>query len=271
MSSMSSVRTDRLPVYLMVVAVLAIAAVLAVSLYAMNVMGASERATAVQQNTNGEEETGILVPVRGVGQIKLRPDKLTFTLAVETKGETPIGASKRNDEIMSKVISSLLANGVPEKNIKTSYLAINPYWECDLDGCRQAGYVAVNQVTVTLEDGMIPNSPKIINDAIEAGASSLHGVWFDLKDETKKSLRDSALQAAFSDASSKAARIAEYLGLKIKAIKHVQVQFPDEWVAPPIYPIRAGELTAAAPSAGTPIMPGELTYTVTAEVTYLFE
>ncbi|MCS7145900.1 MAG: SIMPL domain-containing protein [Nitrososphaerota archaeon] len=266
---MSSTRVERFPVYAMVVAVLAIASVLAVSLYAMNILGGSERTAPVQETGTVEEETGIQVPVRGVGIIKLKPDKLSFTLGVETRGETPIEASTRNNEIMSKVISSLLASGVDEKKITTSYLAINPDWVCDAEGCRQKGYVAVNQVTVTLEDRLILESPKIINDAIQAGATHLYGAWFDVKDETKKNLRDAALQAAFSDAAAKASRIAEYLNMRIKEIKYVEVSFPEDGGIPVPYVTRA---TAAPESvSGPPVMTGEITYTVTVYITYLFE
>lgn len=271
MSEVKPVRGDRFAPYAVIVSVLAIAAVLSISLYAMNMLGSSERVTELQQ-TGEDEETGVWVPVRGVGVIKLRPDRATFTLGVETRGDTPITASNLNSEVMSRVISSLLENGVKEENIKTSYVAINPYWECDANGCRQTGYTAVNQVTVTLEDNMIANSPKIIDDAIQAGATSLYGAWFDLKDETKKNLRDSALQMAFSDAAAKVSRIAEHLNMRIKAIKQVHVSFPDEGGIPIIY---AGRTTAealpAAPSAGPPIMTGEITYTVTVEITYEFE
>ncbi|MEM0444522.1 MAG: SIMPL domain-containing protein [Nitrososphaerota archaeon] len=274
MSDVKPFRGDRFASLAIVVSVVAIAAVLAISLYAMNMVGASERegGTPLTQQTGEGQQTGIVVPVRGVGVIKLRPDKLSFSLGVEARGETPTEAATQNSEVMSRVISSLLANGVKEENIKTSYVAINPYWECDANGCRQTGYTAVNQVTVTLEDNAIANSPKIIHDAIQAGATSLYGAWFDLKDETKKSLRDSALQLAFSDALSKASKIAEYLNMKVAAVKEIHVSFPDEAGLPIIYAARAA--TGAVPleaTSGMPIMTGEITYTVTVDITYLFE
>ncbi len=273
MSDVKPFRGDRFASYAIVVSVVAIAAVLAISLYAMNMVGVSERSgeTVLTQQTSEGQQTGIVVPVRGVGIIKLRPDRLSFTLGVEARGETPIEASNKNSEIMSNVISSLLANGVKEENIKTSYIAINPYWECDSNGCRQTGYVAVNQVTVTLEDNAIADSPKIINDAIQAGATNLYGAWFDLKDETKKNIRDSALQMAFSDASSKASKIAEYLNMRIAAVKEVHVSFPDEGGVPIPVARVAFESAPTQGAGGPPIMTGEITYTVTVDITYIFE
>lgn len=247
-------------VYALTVSVVAIAAVLAASLYAMNMLGsASSVPYNLQTGDSGGGVSGIRVPVRGIGIVKLKPDRMVFMLGVETRGATPLEASNLNSEVAGRVVSSLLTNGVGERNIKTSYVAINPDWKCDKDGCRQEGYVAINQVTVTLEDNLIPEAPKIINDAIQAGATNLQGAWFDLKDETRKNLRDSALQIAFSDVTAKVSKIAEYLNMRIKAIEQVQVSFPDEGGVPiPLARIGFEGVPTAQGAGGPPIMTSEL-------------
>ncbi len=272
MSGIRRVRGEIPTVYALTVSVVAIAAVLAASLYAMNMLSsASSVPYSLQTGDSGEGVSGVRVPVRGVGIVKLKPDRMTFTLGVEARGATPLEASNLNSEVAGRVVASLLTNGVDEKNIKTSYIAINPDWKCDKDGCRQEGYVAVNIVTVALEDNLIQEAPKIISEAIQAGATNLQGAWFDLKDETRKNLRDSALQKAFADATAKVSKIAEYLNMRIKAIEQVQVSFPEEGGGP--IPIARTDVAVAAGqgAGGPPIMAGEITYTVTVDITYVFE
>ncbi|MEM0482233.1 MAG: SIMPL domain-containing protein [Nitrososphaerota archaeon] len=272
MSEIRKMRGEIPTVYALTVSVVAIAAVLVASLYAMNMLGSASNVPYTQQTGDGEGGvSGILVPVRGIGIVRLKPDRMTFMLGVEARGATPLEASNLNSAVAGRVVASLLANGVVERNIKTSYIAINPDWKCDKDGCRQEGFVAINQVTVTLEDNLISEAPKIISDAIQAGATNLQGAWFDLKDETRQNLRDSALQKAFADATAKVSKIAEYLNMRIKDIKQVQVLFPDEGGGIiPIARVEVGVATGQG-AGGPPIMTGEITYTVTVDITYVFE
>ncbi len=274
MSGIRRIKGEIPTVYALTVSVVAIAAVLAASLYAMNMLGSASSVPYTLQTGDGGgdgEVAGVRVPIRGIGTVKLKPDRMSFMLGVETRGATPLEASNLNSEVAGRVVASLLANGVDEKNIKTSYVAINPNWICDKDGCRQEGYVAINLVTVTLEDSLISEAPKIINDAIQAGATNFQGAWFDLKDETRKNLRDSALQMAFADATAKASKIAEYLNMRIKEIRQVQVLFSEDGGG--IIPMARAEVgvVAGQGAGGPPIMSGEITYTVTVDITYVFE
>ncbi len=261
-----------LPVYVIAVALIAIAAVAATSLYSMSLMSSVTREStspSVEEPTSGTKE--ILVPIRGSGTVRYTPDKATFTLGVEARGETVPEASDKMSKQMNSVISSLLASGVPEKNIKTSYLSVGPYWECKPDtGCQQNGYIASSQITVVLEGQLLVDSAKILGDAIGAGATHLWGVTFDLTDETKARLRDIALKNALADASSKATALAGLMNLQIKGIKHITVSFPEEGY--PFIPMPGRAVEAGAPgSQGPTVMPGEATYQVTVEITYVLE
>jgi uncharacterized protein YggE len=267
-----SVLGQSLPVYVIAVALIAIAAVAATSLYSMSLMSTVAReSTGSQVEGPTSDDKKILLPIRGSGTIRYTPDKATFTLGVEARGETVLEASDKMSRQMNSVISSLLANGVPEKNIKTSYLSVGPYWECKPDtGCQQNGYIASSQITVVLEGRLLADSAKILGDAIGAGATQLWGVTFDLTDETKARLRDTALKNALADASSKATALAGLMNLQIKGIKHITVSFPEEGYPFVPMPVRAVE--AGAPgSQGPTVMPGEATYQVTVEITYILE
>jgi uncharacterized protein YggE len=263
-----------LPVYVIALTVVAIAAMAAISFYSMSLIPLATRESAVPpvaESPNGLEKD-ILVPIRGVGLIKYVPDRATLSLSVETRGETVVEASEKNSKIVNNVIASLLANGVPEKDIKTSYLSIGPYWECKPDtGCQQNGYIAYNQITVILAGHLLRDSAKILADALQAGATGLWGVYFDLSEETKAQLRDTALKNALADASSKITSLTQLTNLKIKGIRQITVSFPEDgYYFPPLYPGRA--VGAAAPEAqGPTIMPGESTYQVTVDVTYILE
>jgi len=269
MALSGGVRSEKALAYTLIVAVLSVAALSAVSLHAMNLLSVSQ-AGAGGERTAENVEQAVRLPVRGVGLVRVRPDSLTVSLGVEARGETPVEASSKSSEAMQRVISTLLTNGVEEKKIRTTHLAVYPDWVCDNEGCRQKGFVAMNEVIVILEDELIASSPKIIGDALQAGATRLEGAWFGLKDETRQKLRDEALQLAFSDAYSKVAKILEHLKMRIKSIEQVNVIFPDEGGVPfPIY--RSGEAAGSPLSGNIPVMPGESSYSVTVELTFLVE
>lgn len=63
----------------------------------------------------------------------------------------------------------------------------------------------------------------IIDKAINSKVTKVNGVEFDLKSETKKSIKDSLIASAIKDAKEKAKLALTPLGYEIKAVKSISL------------------------------------------------
>jgi hypothetical protein len=105
---------------------------------------------------------------------------------------------------------------------------------------------------------------EILDAAITAGANTVNGIRFGVKDSSK--LNDQALTEAVKTARAKADLVAEGLGLKVTSVQSVSI---DSYVgSEPVYAkMAAGGMRD---SASVPIEAGELTFTASVRVTFNF-
>lgn len=193
------------------------------------------------------------VSVGGHGEVAVPPDMATITLGVETKGDDAATALSEAASKMAAVISAVEAQDVPAAHIQTTNLSV--YYDT------QGGtYVADHEVTVQLDGTSKVGA--VLDAAVAAGANNSWGVSFGLKDPA--AARAQALQAAITDARSRADAMATALGVSITGVGAASEA---SYSTPPIEP---GVRAAAAPSASTPVQPGELTVTADVNVIYTF-
>jgi uncharacterized protein len=65
------------------------------------------------------------INVMGKAEEYVKPDTLTFSITVNEEGKDVAATSKKVDDKVAQAISILKANGVEEKNIKTTYRDVN--------------------------------------------------------------------------------------------------------------------------------------------------
>jgi uncharacterized protein YggE len=202
-----------------------------------------------------------VVVTNGVGVIKRAPDRAFVSIAAESRAKTPAEAQKLNADSMSAVLAKIKGLGLPPEAIRTSGYELHP--EFDYANNRQTlrGYVARNSVEVRVDD--FPKLGEVLDAAVGAGATSVSGVRFDLKDRT--GAEQAALKAAITDARSQADVAAQAAGLKVERIARIEVN--REGVVPPPMPRPMFRAEAALGSAAPPIAPGELEVRVTVAMT----
>ena len=138
--------------------------------------------------------------VHGSATIRLVPDRVAFSVGVETRGASVSEAFRTNGNTVKSVLDALRKKGVDSKEIQTSDL--------DMSGVvvkgRTVGYRVSNLVTVTLEN------PDRVGDllqvAVIAGANQVGGPRFSLSDAARS--RKEGLDLAFANARSKAETLA---------------------------------------------------------------
>jgi uncharacterized protein YggE len=120
--------------------------------------------------------------------------------------------------------------------------------------------VVDNTVYVTIRD--LDKLGELLDIVIAAGANTVNSVQFDVadKDEALKTARADAVK----DAREKAQELADAAGVKLGDVQ--TISFFDN-VAYPVFDGKGGGGGVAA-EAAVPIQPGQLTFTVTVNVTY---
>jgi uncharacterized protein YggE len=219
-------------------------------------------AAFAQPTTAPREPAGMFqtITVSGTGKSTVAPDRFTFTVGVQTVGNTVDEAVSQNNQRTAAVIAAIKAAGARAEDIQTSNFNIWPqqdYQEGRLP--RILGYQVTNNVTV--RSTKIADAGRLLGIAIGAGVNTSSGINFEVSDPARG--RDQGLGAAFADARAKAALLAKAagrtLGPAIFISEGVQV-------SPQPYPMpRAMAMEARAASADVPVESGtqELSYTVT--------
>jgi hypothetical protein len=152
------------------------------------------------------------------------------------------------------VLSALKQVISSKGQIKTSGFVANPQMQYGKNGGtpKITGYAANNRLMLTLDD--LSLVAKVIDTAIQAGATQIEGVAFSLKDD--EAIRAQALAQASRKAYDAAQAIAKALNLTVVGVLDAQsgAQAPS-----PIPMFRAAQSMVVNEAAtATPIEPGDI-------------
>ncbi len=143
-------------------------------------------ATTASAQSPPPADAAVVVTI-GEGIVKRAPDRAWVTIAAESRAKTPAEVQKLNADAMSSVLQKLKGLGLPAEAIRTAGYELRP--EFDFANNRQTlrGYMARNAVEVRVDD--LPRLGEVLDVAVGAGATSVSGIRFDLKDRTAPSRR----------------------------------------------------------------------------------
>ena len=196
------------------------------------------------------------IKVRGTGRVSASPDTAIITLGVVTEGKDLERLQEENAEISTRVIKSILNNGVPRDNIKTSSYTIEPQYDYQDGKQIFKGYRISN--ILSIEVTRLSEVGEIIDEAVNAGANIVQGVSFIIKNSDP--YYNEALRLALRNAQSKALTLSQDMAIKIDRIPIFIKEQPTAraYNGPNLLKV----------SETTPIMPGTLE--ITAEITAIF-
>lgn len=202
------------------------------------------------------------VSVSGAGTAYLVPDIAYIYVGVHTEKPSASDAVEENNSQTQEMIKALRDFGIEARDIRTTSFSIWPMDKYDpLTGSPtgQKTYVVDNTVYVTVRD--LDQLGELLDTVIAAGANTVNSVQFDVanKDEALKDARAEAVK----DAKAKADELAEAAGVDVGEV--LTINFQDS-VAYPMFEGKGGG--GAAVEAAVPIQPGQLTFTVSVNVTY---
>jgi uncharacterized protein len=145
--------------------------------------------------------SGRSVQVIGSATVRLPPDRVSFSVGVETQHANVSEAFRANARRVEAVLAALKAKGVEGKELQTSDLEISSR---NADGTPAKGYRVANRVTVTRESAAAVG--ELIEAAIAAGANEVNRLSFYVADPGAAQKR--GLELAFASAHAKAETLA---------------------------------------------------------------
>jgi len=201
--------------------------------------------------------------VSGNGQAYLAPDIAYIYIGIHTEKLTAAEAVAENTTQTQTLIEAIQDFGIDPKDIRTTNFSIWPMDRFDPATGAPSGektYAVDNTVYVTVRD--LETLGDLLDTAVQAGANTVNSVQFDVanKDEALKQARVDAVK----NAEAQAKELADATGLslgEVQSISFVDNQFP-------IFDGKGGGGGMASEAAAVPIQPGQLTFTVTVNVTY---
>jgi uncharacterized protein len=166
------------------------------------------------------------ITVTGEAEVKVPPDEVILTLGVETWDKDLSVAKQRNDEIVARVLKVAESHGVAPQHVQTDFVSIEPRYKLgNYEPGDFIGYFVRKTIVITLKD--ITAFEELLSDALEAGATHVHGIEFRTSQLRKH--RDAARALAIRAAREKAIALAGELDQEVGRPNDIREEYNGWW------------------------------------------
>ena len=199
------------------------------------------------------------ITVSGEADVASTPDMASVTVGVTSQARTAADALAQNTQRMQGLMAGLGARGLPEKDIQTSNLSLQPLWNNGSGQTRKiTGYQVSNQVHVTVRD--LDKLGGLLDELVAGGANNFYGLSFGLQDPMPS--RNQALGMAVARARAKAQLLAAAAGVELGQLLDMREAGAVSYAPQPMMRAMAMEMDAA------PISTGEVSTGATVTLVY---
>ena len=142
------------------------------------------------------------IVVTGEGKVSVAPDIAQIRSGVTTRGRTVREASEANSKLMAAILTALTESGIPQKDVQTAELSIQPVYASPKPGEERklVGYGVGSHVNARIRH--IDRLGDVLDRMIAASATEVWNVEFLVSDPGKA--LDQAREAAIADGRRKA-------------------------------------------------------------------
>jgi uncharacterized protein len=171
----------------------------------------------------GAEDAGPakVVRVTGTSEVKVVPDQAVIELGVESQDPSAAAAKDAEAAASRRILASLRANGIGEKDIQTNLLSLSPQASYR-KSVKVSYFVATQTFSVTVRD--LSKLDTLLDALIKAGGNRIDSVVYGISDLRK--YRDQARDLAVKAAREKARALAQALGQEIGKAQAIE-EVPD--------------------------------------------
>lgn len=211
------------------------------------------------------QKTASLITVTGSGSYKTIPDLVLVNISIITEKDSSSQAVDQNSKISEAVTSAIELIEAENLQIQTTGYNLNPLH--DYRGEDEPPVIYAYRATNVLEVSTTEVSEVggIIAAAIEAGATNISSLRFDLSDNMKKKAKIAALQEAAWDGRDKAYAIAGSLDVQIDKIYYIsetETSYPG--------PVYALEARVESDTSAPVISPQEVEVIASIQIAFTF-
>ncbi len=201
--------------------------------------------------------------VLGQGSVDRMPDRVTVAFQVVSNDDVAARATSQNNTTYAALLAKMRALGIPDASIRTTGydLSDNPRpAQPNPQSQQRYGYVVTRNVTVSSD--RTDQAGAIVDAGVAAGAASVGGVDFGLRDA--RAAYRAAQAAAVADAEAQAQGLAASAHLRV--VRVLMLSTAPQAEAP--RPVIAGRMAVVAAVMPTDVQPSSLTVTATVTATY---
>jgi uncharacterized protein len=224
--------------------------------------------TACAQNaspTLAASAGGTLLSVSAQAEASRVPDVASLSTGVVSQAADANAALRANADQMSKVMASIKAAGIAEKDIQTSGINVNPQYKyTDNQPPKITGYEASNTVSIKVRE--IGKLGKVLDALVASGANQVNGPSFEI--DQPEAVYDEARRAALAKAQYRAKMYAKSLDMKVKRIVSIS---EGGGFQPPRPMMMMAKAEAFDRAQSSPVSPGETTLTANLDVVFELE
>jgi uncharacterized protein YggE len=225
-------------------------------------LSALATAACAQQAAPMASGDGTLLSVSAQAEAHRIPDVATVSAGVVTQAADANAAMRANAAQMDKVMASVRAAGIAERDIQTTGINVNPqYVYAENTPPKITGYQASNTVSLKVRD--IGKLGKVLDALVASGANQVNGPSFEI--DQPEEAYDEARRGALEKAQARAAMYAKTLGLKVRRI--VSISEGAGFQPPRPMPMMAMAARGKA-EMDTAVSPGETTLSANLDVVF---
>jgi len=202
----------------------------------------------------------------GIGEVLVTPDIARIYIGVYSEGKKASDALNENSQKTEAVMEVIREQGVSEDDIQTSGINVYPRTDYDMNGSvTGTTFVVNNSLHVTVRD--LSKLSDLLDAVVKSGANNINGIQFDLADRSGAVAE--AQKLAVANARTQAEALAEAAGVELGKILNLGVSSYNH-PAPVVYDAM-GMGGLAMERAAVPISEGQLSISVTANITFEIE
>ncbi|MCE5329046.1 SIMPL domain-containing protein [bacterium] len=210
------------------------------------------------------------IVVSSQGAVKVMPDTVMVDIVVSTEKPTSEEAVSVNSSETQNIITAVKALGENDLKIETVGYSLRPLYNY-IENKPPVIYAFNAVTTLLVTTQKIEKIGSVISTAVEAGASDISSISYDLSDEVKKIAKNEALTKAVKDANDKADAISKAMAadiVEIYSVNEAGTSYPG-----PITDESNKQMKAAADISAAPpvVLPQELEVTASISVVYIFK
>ena len=211
-----------------------------------------------------------LITVTGQAEVRVPPDEVLFTLAVENVDKDMLVANRKTDDSVKQILAIARRHNVKPEDVQTSQISVQPKYNTDdmeYEARRNIrrvliGYQVSKTVAIRLRE--ISRFDVMLADILKAGITRLSNLEF--RDSQIRKHRDEARRMAIRAAKEKATLLAGEIGQAIGPAYSITETTRD--VVPRAAMQNVSSDAGGAAESESALAPGTLS--VTAQVTVRF-